>query len=275
MKSPAAARLLLAGLLVPPLLTAHAGQAARAHPQSAIGGKQSVTAESHGIRLTLAVPRHSYPDNALVRFGLRLENTTNHTIEVLEQPRVCGYPNPGIDVLTAAGQIVYPPALVPFPAMSCPPPIGTRLAPHHAIKRRLLVILRDQSLRGTASLERMAGGTASYFTLQTPRIAVHLVPTAPLDVSLSLGAGTASATITRPAHAAGSLWSEEWTQCRDAGTGDLETTVTSWGRLSSPTITADCAGETLSQWHVVDGWLGYPVATVNDPAPQSHRRFFQ
>jgi hypothetical protein len=117
-----------------------------AAPVSAV----QIETTTHGVKLSLSVPRRSYPRNALVRVTVRLENVSGHTVLVSGN-------NPAMVVVSdASHQVVYWPD-APFmgqelfgQSMARRPTIHLR--PHHHLARSFFVILRGPFLQAQATL---------------------------------------------------------------------------------------------------------------------------
>jgi hypothetical protein len=94
---------------------------------------------SHGVRLSLTLPQRTYPQDALVRVIVRLENISRRIVQVGGVgAAVCDRRSPGIRVTGADNQVLYPPAIA-WMLPSCGPSIMLRLRASLALElcRRL------------------------------------------------------------------------------------------------------------------------------------------
>jgi hypothetical protein len=219
--------------------------------------------EPRGLELGLRLPAHSYPRDALVRVWVTITNVTGHS-QVLA--RGC---SPRIDaqVIDDRGSVVYPP---PFPGglirgcLSAPP---VRLGPGRSVTRARYVILRARHVRPVVVVnphKMLAGGQRTVtLTRGTPP---HARWTYGPTLSVAVYPAT-SADRGRP------LFMQAVRCGSPSGAPQSASGTLHWTRASAPThggyeFDAPCSAPLA--WHLVVGWTGQPVASVNYPS-RSHR----
>jgi len=138
---------------------------------------------SHGIKLTLIMPRRAYPLDSLTQVTVRVENMSGHAV-VANSDNICNVPNPRVESITGAGAgaVLYPPPVRPFSdlrAPPCPPltgggssPGGSRtriqpllpgltLAPGAIAEGQVYVVVRSRFLRVSAVFNGSSPATFS------------------------------------------------------------------------------------------------------------------
>jgi hypothetical protein len=183
-------------------------QPAEAQPPSSL----RVQTVSHGVKLTLIVPRLEYSADALVRPTVTVQNVSRHRVQLYSYPSRACYPygggNPEAQALDAGGNVLYPPAILGGPRVLCPPPAPPggppQLRPGQVIKHAMYVILRTDRLRARVWVEAQVG-PSSYAGLEvvTPDLHITLVPAVASQVTLHTSDGRLSAEIRRPPDAHG------------------------------------------------------------------------
>lgn len=214
---------------------------------------------THGVKLSLRIPRQTYPKNGLVKVTVRLENVSRHTVLVSGN-------NPSMVVVSdASQQVVYWPD-APFmgqelfgQSMARRPTIHLR--PHHHLARSYFVILRGPLLQAHATLgvpakERNIGGAFVPLALTdeaAPAVTVSDTP-------------TIHATITPPAGTVGPPYFVEQTLCTGK---DIYGDSRGWDVAPSddliPGFSSDCVSN--RKWIAYAGWLGHPVANIDYAEP--------
>jgi hypothetical protein len=142
---------------------------------------RTVSTTVGGVALTLAVPRQPYPQNALVRVRVTLQNVSHKPVMVdATSAPECAQRGPGVQVLNASREVVYPPA-VPWVMASCGPPIfPVALPPGHTLHHAILSILRGPLLRAVASL----GPLGRSRSVATPSLRITLTNDPPPTLTL-------------------------------------------------------------------------------------------
>ncbi|MDQ2741809.1 MAG: hypothetical protein M3Z66_05875 [Chloroflexota bacterium] len=223
-------------------------------PQAPRGHAARIVA--HGLRVTLRVPEASYARNILTRGFVTVQNVS-HAAVSLERAggRPCGDINPWIEAANSAGRVVYPPALrVEFPS-PCKQLTGLRFAPGQQHTWRVDLIVRGRYLRTAVRL------ASSRTTIRTPALAVELIPAAAPQVTIGSSLQGPYATVTPPGLVHGAMLYQS--SCFTGGTGVTDTVnVLTWTPSRGTRIYAGCLSP--SEWHAVAGWLGQPVATIDE-----------
>jgi len=230
----------------------------------------TVSTVSHGVKLTLTVPRRNYPRNALIRVSVRLENVSQHWKTISGGGPMCGSNHPGAAVTTDAGLAVYPPA-IPSVFASCGRFLrGTRLPPGGVLHAHPLIILRGNHVMAYARIDNQ--GTE----LVTRQLVLHLVPGVAPQVTFTKTFFLQAAV--RPANAGMKkrLYFLYGYRCPGGGDpADHGIISTSSGVVTWQSTTLSHHGAYLFQvgcrdpieWHVVAGYLNQPVAMIDYPAP--------
>jgi hypothetical protein len=224
---------------------------------------------AHGVRLSLSLPRSTYPHNALVRVRLTLTNLSRHTIYVGSTAApACAWYGPGVQVLGSSGQVLYPPA-TEWLLASCGPPILSRpLEPGRALRRTTFAILWGTAIRGVATLSTATLRKA--VTIESPLLYPHMIDEAAPSLTLKRQPGLqlTVAPAVPEQHGVFSFVFGVW--CPGPNPPSLEgghaTGVSRWQR--APTLLgrpfhleAQCANPV--RWVFAGGWLNHPVAAVD------------
>jgi hypothetical protein len=179
-------------LLVSPFLLASRTDAAAV---SAI----RVDTITHGVKLSLSIPRQTYPKDALVTVTVRLQNVSRHTLLVLGN-------NPStVSVFDSSHQAVYWPRTPfmdrSFAHLSGPrhPPI--KLRPRKQLVTSYFVILRGPLLQAQATV----GPQGKEHDIQGPMLSLTLTDEAPPTVTV-METPTLHATITPASADSGPLY---------------------------------------------------------------------
>lgn len=221
----------------------------------------SVTTVSHGIRLTLSLPRNTYPRNALVRVTLVARNIARKPVSVIRENITCGDYNPYVEAKDSTGNISQLPTLTRFLHPPCPAPVSGQLLPGHAIKRQRYVILSDRMLVATfmvGSLQR------SIKYLSTPPLSVSQSTGQAPHVVLHVDGEQAFADVAPAGPTKGPLRFIQSVHCPTNGGFEVVTHY-DWQPADGTRITAGCSP--LSEWHAIAGWLNQPVATIDYVPP--------
>lgn len=243
-------------LLLPLLLLPLSPARATSNP------RYQVDSVSHGLKLSLILAQRSYPENALVRVGVRVENVSAGTA-LLQQPTLCSL-NPEVEVVAANHKILYPPAVQGGKPATCSPRRSSlHLLPGHHMLWHVLVILRANRLRVVVLLQGHGEVKGRLMSVSLtadppPRVTIRTTPTVYAEVH-------------PPGSVDGYMYYNQWWRCRTFGTpqkagGTLTTGLgptflaTSASRLV-PDWDPTCSS--FREWHAVVGWLNQPAATIN------------
>ena len=230
------------------------------HPAAFVSRSHGVSVVSHGLKLTLAVSKATYSRDALIRVHLTLQNVSRLAIRLggTRGPE-CNRWGPGVQVVNAGGQIVYPPA-TEWLLGSCGKPIlSLPLRSGGTMRRTTLAILREADIQAVAML-----GTDTL--VATPRLHLHLISGPSPQLTLT----------TQPARIAvvpGTGWGDRFYYLYSISCPVTagETTLTGWATWTRGATggdgvfrrSAECSSPV--QWRFVGGWLDHPVATLNYP----------
>lgn len=231
---------------------------ARAEPAAVPQAPRGHTARivAHGLRVTLRVTEASYARNTLTRGFVTVQNVS-HAAVSLERAggRPCGDINPWIEAANRADRVVYPPALrVEFPS-PCKQLTDLRFAPGQQHTWRVELIVRGRYLRAAVHL------ASSRTTIRTPAVAVEVTPAAAPQVTIGSSLQGPYATVTPPGPVHGAMLYQS--SCFSGGSGVTNTVNTlTWTPARGTRIYAGCLSP--SEWHAVVGWLGQPVATIDE-----------
>ena len=231
---------------------------ARAEPAGRLQAPPGQTAHivAHGLRVTLRVPEVSYARNTLTRGFVTVQNVSHATVSVKRfGGRPCGDFNPWIEAVNRAGRVVYPPALrVQFPS-PCKQVTDLRFVPGQKHTWRVEVIVRGRYLRAAMHL------ASSRTTIRTPAVAVQVTSAATPQVTIGSSLQGPYATVTPPGPVHGAMLYQS--SCFSGGSGVTDTVNTlTWTPARGTRIYAGCLSP--SEWHAVAGWLGHPIATIDE-----------
>lgn len=236
----------------------------KADAHRGLAERSSVT--SHGVRLSLSVPRSTYPRNALVQVDIAVRNVSNKTVLV---PTSCTGDNPAAQVLRRDGMVTYPPALPLMPGTepSCQmlsPPVPLR--PGRTITGKHYVVLRGNSLRAVVNFDLLPGVTsqsnAAVVRVTTPSVRVRLIHRPAPHIKLT-GAPALHAYVTgASASNQGPLLYMDWYRCQNIQATTIGGHVATWTPdPQTPVLVPGC--DEPVEWHAAAGWLGQPVAYLN------------
>ena len=230
------------------------------HPAAFVPRSHRVSVVSHGLELSLAVSKSAYPRAALIKVTLTLQNVSRHSIPLghTAGPE-CGQRGPGVEVVDAGGQVVYPPATEWLLAGCGKKIFPLPLRSGGTARRTPLAILRAADIRAVAML-----GTGAM--VATPLLHLHLISGPSPQLTLT----------TQPARIAvvpGTGWGDRFYYLYSIScpVPPSETTLTGyawWTRGSTGgdgvfRRSAECPSPV--QWRFVGGWLDHPVAILSYP----------
>lgn len=252
------------GVLAAMLLALTGISVPKADAQQALTKRSSVF--SHGIELSLRVPRSTYARNALVQVDIVLRNVSHKTVLV---PPSCTADNPAAQVVSRDGMVTYPPALLSMPAAepSCQllsPPLPLR--PGGIIKGRPYVVLRSNTLRAVANFQVLTQGTSrsnpAVIHMATRPVRVRLVRRPAPHIILTGAPALHAYVVSAILNGRGRLLYMDWYTCQNPQGRILGGHTVAWTPdPQSPILVPGCDEPT--QWHVVAGWRGQPVAYLN------------
>ncbi len=243
-------------------------QAAQVTVKYGVWKPDLVSTVSHGVKLTLVVPRRVYPQNALVRVLVTMRNLSRQDVQILGQGMFCcGQYSLGAVVRDTSGQILHATDRIGTPLGPGLSPLT--VAPRHSMSERVFLVLRADRVQGVVQVQK----GSDYFTVQTPVVTVRLVTErAPQAILHAPVADQLAATIRPPTHMKGYLYSLGSYRC---GKSDLPAGLPSSAepfQLSLHSrLTADCSytGMPVTSWYVLAGWLNHPVVAIDYTRPPS------
>lgn len=234
--------------------------AARAQPDSAI----RVAIVSHGVRLTLTVPRRIYPRNAVIQVKLTVKNVSHHGVYIAS-----GLQAPIAYVLDSSGIEVYDPyaplSNETLVTQKGPGPVSFLLRRGKAWEADPYLVLRGSRIGYRVIIGRFGHGTE--VTVTGRSVSVRLTPEVLPQVSLST-VPTLRATISQAVAVSGPLLYYSQTSCQIDGA--RYSTGSGWSIAHGTSIepefyTASGPGsqcDGTKTWHALAGWLNHPVATI-------------
>lgn len=242
------------------------------------GSPLIAVATSHGVRITLRIPRQAYVWDALVRFTVTLTNVSHARRYVQDfQPDWGGPYSPHIVMRTGAGRMIYEENLSRFLA----PTGGTLgrnyvLLPGAGLTRHVRFVLQGGEVR---AVSRIADGYTAYPgpSDAVPRTtwAHHLWRIASPWVHLSLRNESApKAVVTRAADhihvsvrapwpTSGRLFYMDSARCGGTAVKQHIAWTRAQGSRFTASMTPGCA--TRQPLHAVAGWLGHRVLFLSYP----------
>lgn len=213
-----------------------------------------VSTTTRGVKLSLSIPRRTYPRNALVTVTVRLQNVSRHTVLV----SVNNYPD--AIVLDSTHQEVYSArdplgdrALLELTGPGPRPPM--RVRSHRVLVASYFVVLRGPLLQANA----MVGPRGKEHDIHGPILPLMLTSEAPPPVTV-METPTLHAIITPPPGVSAPPYFVERAQCVD---NDI---MTGRGWQAAPTddLTPEFATDCTKPgaWVAVAGWLNHPVVNI-------------
>lgn len=232
-------------------------------PRVGPNGAVTTWTMSGELKLTLAVPRRSYPRNALARVQVTLRNVTDHDVGYL-RPGVgpIGYAAPQAEVLNAAGKIVFPPAMPYMPALPGPAPFLESLHPGGTLSESEFIVVRGARIRATQRFApRMTSNVNRPLnTLSTRPILIRLTSEPAPKLSLHGDPTDPVLDVTRPPNVAGPMLRLSYAGCGEEPSGPVYSYTDIW-ITSKLRLTPGCSP--LLGWYVRVAWLNHPVAALD------------
>jgi hypothetical protein len=220
----------------------------------------AVSTISHGIRLTLVVPRHTYPRNALVQFSVIVQNVSHYTVLTSFGP-FCGLTtNPSIEVSNGKGQLTPQLPSVTYGHPCSGVPTGLPLLPGQTTRQHLVGVVSGAYIRSVLHL-----GHDLTKAVDTPRVQIRLTAGTPLTAAIHRSNIGPYATVRRPSRAMGPLYFVESAMCGSSTNFQgLESNLV-WSPILFHRIYSGYAGP--QDWHGLAGYINYPVATIHYTSP--------
>lgn len=265
---------------VPPLLLAPLLLLCAFPTSAAPDTSLTATSVSHGVRITLTVPRHRYVYDGLERFTVTITNVS-HARRYLQdfQPDWGGPYSPHILMRTHAGRLVYEEELSSFLAPN-PGTLGANyiLQPGASRTWHIQFVLQGEDIR---AVSRVADGYTAFTgppgSLPRSAWAHHLWHISSPWIHLALRAEKApSVTITRtgtrlhvavhaPWKASGPMFYMDSSRCW-TGHGTMSSPQhVPWTPAAGPGFTTSLTAHCPSRqpWHAVVGWSNHRVLLIS------------
>jgi len=204
------------------------------------------------VKLTLIVPKRTYPRNALVRVTIRMKNASHRAVML---QGACGYTG-GVQVINNSGQAVYsPPNLILLPG--APPitgcaPYTLPFDPGQQVTERPYLVLAGTRIQAWDIVNGKTLWVAMRVRLTTatpPTVTLHQSP-------------TVSATIHPIGPVSGHLYFIAWTGCDSTPLASGSSFLSfAWRPSAGATLFPQCSDPT--EWHALAGWLDQPMAHID------------
>jgi hypothetical protein len=229
-------------------------------PNHAVAAPQwrSVSTTQHGLRLTLSVPAHALPQNALMRVWTRMTNLTRHTIYLWDSgPMAPGKYIPQVEVLAANRTGPLPISLTDYFPYPGPAPFAYPLFAGATQNRPDLIILRGPLVRLKVDLAHRSRSIARQNGSVTTRaLRIHLTAPDTPAVSLQMPPKALSADIVPAGTVHGRPLAVWYANC-----GDTQFDETFDWTAESSRIEPGCSP--AMGWHVIIGWLNHSVGQID------------
>jgi hypothetical protein len=251
------------------LVTALSVPNSRAHAHNLSWAVARTT--SHGLRLTLTVPRRRYPRNALIRVTLQVTNVSRHPISIES-----GQNFPRSYVLDSSGNDSYDP-VTPLGDESLldvtgPGPRYEVINRGKTITSPDYLVLRGSEISARVFLGKLGAPAGPMITMPPITVTLRDEPAPVVHVSTS---PSLQAVVTPPHPMSGSMFYFEETAC--ATTAGTYETGEGWVATKATVVTpifgdassdpSSCAG--TRTWHALVGWLNHPVTYLSYQDPPS------
>lgn len=234
-------------------------------------GPVQVMTTSHGLCLTLTIPRSAYPGDALVRIWARLQNVSRKTIWIWDGgPPAPGKYLPQPFVYDATGATSLPISLTDYFPYPGPGPSVLPLRPGFDRTVSELVVLRGPRIRLVLTLAaRHQANRGPGPDIVTPMARISLLaPDRPRIVAAPTPNEPLRMHIEPPSGVSGPPLGVYYADC--GGTNfDQSIWWTRLARYIAPGCTPVLA------WHVLVGWLDHSVVTIDYPVRSAPSRYFE
>lgn len=242
----------------------------------------TVAAVSHGVRVTLTIPRQDYPLDALARFTVTLQNVSHVNRYIQDfQPDWGGPYSPHILMRTDAGKLIYEEDLSTFLAPS-PGDLGTNyvLHPGETLTRHIRFVLQAANVQavtrvangytafqygpGTPTPPRSAWATHLWH-IASPWVHLNLTQDQAPRVGVTRTGNQLHVTVAAPWPTSGSMFYMDSARCW-TGKGTMSTPqhvpwTRAQGNQFTTTLTPHCPSK--QPWHAVVGWPDHRVTFIS------------
>jgi len=236
---------------------ARVGAAAAPPARISTGSHPGATsAATHGLEITVSVPRTSYPVGSLIRATITVKDLTHHAVRVVH------------DTCTSMVTRIEYSWPLPNPSRSCPAVMpSSTLGAGRAMTLGSVLYLRSPSLRPIIYL--LGRGRAVSVVVGKP-LRLSVTPAESEHAALmwrrGSNAGPAASIWPAPKNH-GKLYYAQWEGCvgQRAGIGGGPTYAwrSSTGSSVHPLLLRTSTCPRLLEWHVIAGWLGHTAARLD------------
>jgi hypothetical protein len=247
-----------------PRIQTHHGRIARS-----AGGPITMWASGGGMRLSLTMPRRSYPRNALARVTVRVQNVSTHAVTYLVSgSALSGVSTPQVQAFDRLGKVVFPSVQSEEPMLTGAGSISVLLHPHTSRVFRDLVIVRGARLRATVEFTPRAqpfdGVQYPQNLLATRAVTVGLTRADPPTIAVRSTPSGPVADVALPPGASRSLWWVSYADCSPQAVSSNAMYTFSW-QPTGPRLKPGCFP--LQTWYATVGRLNHSVAVLRYVAP--------
>jgi hypothetical protein len=226
------------------------------HAIARTGSGITASTTAHGVKLTLVVPRRTYPRNALVKFSVTVQNVS-HYVVLTSLGSLCGLTsNPSIEVSNGKGQPTPQLPSSTFAGSTCGAIIGRPLLPQRSERLHVVGVMSGAYIRAVLHIGRYLAKAFG-----TPRVQIRLTASTPLIAAIHQSNIGPYATVRRPARAKGPLYFVESAMCGSSTHPRGREVSLVWSPIVFNRVYSGCAGP--QNWHGLAGYLNYPVATIS------------
>jgi len=228
-------------------------------------GPISTSVTAGGLKLTLTVPRSSYPLDALARVTARIKNVSTHDVGYLAG----GATSPEVQVLDSSGRIVFPPAMPYGPPLNGASGGPGPLHPGQTVGGSTYIVVRGSRIRASQVFWPTWDPTSERASnkLVTHPITVRLTSEPTPKLTLRQTAKGPVLDVTRPAGVGSPMQRLSYAQCAFLPSDGSLNFEYSYGWVDSGLhLTPGCSP--LIEWHLRLGWLNHPVAALDYTVPQ-------
>lgn len=233
------------------------------------GSSTTTWATAGGLKLSLTVPRSSYPRNALAQVAVGIRNISHHTVGYQTPPGVVapGVTAPQVEVLDHSGRIVFPPAMPDFPPWPGPAPSVIPVRPGQAVHTHAYIVVRGARVRASVTFTpKWGSGTErAPDTLRTHPIWVKLTSEPAPTLTLHTRPSGPVVDVTRPPGVTGSPLKISLASC-PTPSQPLQAAFDPIWSATDLRVIPGCAP--VQGWDLQVAWLNHPVAALDYSAPQ-------
>jgi hypothetical protein len=203
--------------------------------------------------LTLILPKHVYPRNALIRAAVRIQNVGHRTVPTRIGDEYTST-NPFIDVFDGHGHLIDQGPSIAFDGPGGKHVLGQPFRPGRVLVRHVFAVLRGRYLRAVLNIGKNLNGQ-----IITPKLSVSLVPGEAPTITIDQ-TGEPFATVQRPKGASGPLYYSGSALCGTSTDPQTTSMQLLWSPVS-PSVHSGCSQ--TREWHGLAGYLNHPVVQID------------